>query len=61
MSPTRKSKVIKSASNAAAARSPAEAVDPAVTRFLDGAWMERGLSANTLAAYRADPAMSLVP
>ena len=33
---------------------PADAVDPAVTRFLDGAWMERGLSANTLAAYRAD-------
>ena len=28
--------------------------DPAVTRFLDTVWMERGLSANTLAAYRAD-------
>jgi len=25
-----------------------------VTRFLDAVWMERGLSANTLAAYRAD-------
>ena len=27
--------------------------DPAVTRFLDAVWMERGLSPNTLAAYRA--------
>ncbi len=32
----------------------AEAVDPALQRFLDAVWMERGLSANTLAAYRAD-------
>jgi integrase/recombinase XerD len=31
-----------------------EVVDPAITRFLDGAWMERGLSPNTMAAYRAD-------
>lgn len=29
-------------------------IDPAVPRFLDVVWMERGLSANTLAAYRAD-------
>ncbi|MEN9705280.1 MAG: hypothetical protein RLZZ393_1159 [Pseudomonadota bacterium] len=29
-------------------------LDPAVTRFLDAVWMEQGLSANTLAAYRAD-------
>ena len=29
-------------------------VDPAVSRFLDAVWMERGLSTNTLAAYRAD-------
>ena len=29
-------------------------VHPAVQRFLDVIWMERGLSANTLAAYRAD-------
>jgi integrase/recombinase XerD len=29
-------------------------VDAIVARFLDGAWLERGLSANTLAAYRAD-------
>jgi len=28
--------------------------DPALQRFLDAVWMERGLSANTLAAYRAD-------
>ncbi|HXC57835.1 MAG TPA: site-specific integrase, partial [Steroidobacteraceae bacterium] len=39
---------------AAVVRPAAESVDPAVTRFLDGAWMERGLSSNTLAAYRAD-------
>ncbi len=30
------------------------ATDPALQRFLDAVWMERGLSANTLAAYRAD-------
>ncbi len=53
MSPTRKNTVIKTASNAVA-RPAADNVDPAVSRFLDGAWMERGLSANTLAAYRAD-------
>ena len=28
--------------------------DPAVSRFLDAVWAERGLSPNTLAAYRAD-------
>ena len=28
--------------------------DATVSKFLDGAGMERGLSANTLAAYRAD-------
>ncbi len=28
--------------------------DPALTRFLDVIWMERGLAANTLAAYRTD-------
>lgn len=39
---------------AAVVRTAADIVDPAVTRFLDGAWMERGLSANTMAAYRAD-------
>src|SRR6202795_1637587 len=31
-----------------------EAADPALQRFLDAVWMERGLSQNTLAAYRAD-------
>ncbi len=36
------------------ADSPRPATDPAVTRFLDAVWMERGLSSNTLAAYRAD-------
>jgi len=33
---------------------PADSADPAVSRFLDAVWMERGLSPNTLAAYRAD-------
>jgi len=28
--------------------------DPVILRFLDVIWMERGLAANTLAAYRAD-------
>ncbi len=41
--------------HAAAAATPApDASDPAVSRFLDAVWMERGLSSNTLAAYRAD-------
>src|ERR1700688_4195592 len=31
-----------------------EAAQPALQRPLDAVWMERGLSANTLAAYRAD-------
>jgi integrase/recombinase XerD len=39
---------------AAAATSTPDACDPAVSRFLDAVWMERGLSSNTLAAYRAD-------
>jgi len=34
--------------------SNADAVDPVVSHFLDAVWMERGLSSNTLAAYRAD-------
>ncbi|HUK01818.1 MAG TPA: site-specific tyrosine recombinase XerD [Steroidobacteraceae bacterium] len=38
----------------AAAAPAADSTDPAVSRFLDAVWMERGLSANTLAAYRAD-------
>jgi integrase/recombinase XerD len=32
----------------------ADSTDPAVSRFLDAVWLERGLSVNTLAAYRAD-------
>jgi integrase/recombinase XerD len=32
----------------------ADSADPAVSRFLDAVWLERGLSTNTLAAYRAD-------
>src|SRR2546430_17004694 len=32
----------------------AEAADPAVSRCLAAVWMERGLSPNTRAAYRAD-------
>ncbi len=38
----------------ALATSAPEPADPAVGRFLDAVWMERGLSSNTLAAYRAD-------
>ncbi|GMU70265.1 MAG: tyrosine recombinase XerD [Steroidobacteraceae bacterium] len=33
---------------------PVGDIDPAVSRFIDAVWMERGLSSNTLAAYRAD-------
>ena len=32
----------------------ADSADSTVSKFLDAVWMERGLSANTLAAYRAD-------
>ena len=35
-------------------RRPGGDTDPAVSRFIDAVWMERGLSSNTLAAYRAD-------
>ncbi len=40
--------------SAPSSTSSADTTDPAVSRFLDAVWMERGLSANTLAAYRAD-------
>ncbi len=41
--------------SAAIATTPhADTTDQAVSRFLDAVWLERGLSANTLAAYRAD-------
>ena len=47
------------ARTAATAAGPAkvaakEISDPSLQRFLDAVWMERGLSVNTLAAYRAD-------
>ena len=35
-------------------RLPPTSADATVSKFLDAVWMERGLSANTLAAYRAD-------
>jgi integrase/recombinase XerD len=35
-------------------KSSTDTTDPLITRFLDAVWMERGLSSNTLAAYRAD-------
>ena len=38
----------------AASGAKADPADPVVGRFLDAVWMERGLSPNTLAAYRAD-------
>jgi integrase/recombinase XerD len=44
----------KNAAIAAAPSPQADNSDPAVSRFLDAVWMERGLSPNTLAAYRAD-------
>ncbi|NIR58483.1 MAG: site-specific tyrosine recombinase XerD [Gammaproteobacteria bacterium] len=37
-----------------AARRPSEADQRTIEAFLDALWMERGLSDNTLAAYRAD-------
>jgi integrase/recombinase XerD len=39
---------------APAAASPDDATRQAIERFLDAQWMERGLSENTLAAYRND-------
>jgi integrase/recombinase XerD len=38
----------------AAAERSARRTDPAISRFLDALWMERGLLPNTLSAYRAD-------
>ncbi len=46
--------ILSKQSAAIAMTSNAESADPAVSRFLDAVWMERGLSPNTLAAYRAD-------
>ena len=31
-----------------------DSIEPMIVKFLDSVWMERGLSPNTLAAYRAD-------
>ena len=48
---------VKSAIPSSTARAAKDGVvdaDPAISRFLDAVWMERGLSQNTLAAYRAD-------
>ena len=42
------------AATLATAGGPEQAVEPMIVRFLDAVWMERGLSPNTLAAYRAD-------
>jgi integrase/recombinase XerD len=41
-------------STAIAMTANTDSADSAVSRFLDAVWMERGLSPNTLAAYRAD-------
>jgi integrase/recombinase XerD len=46
--------VTKSANVVVVPRDAGDGLDPAVSRFLDTVWMERGLSANTLSAYRAD-------
>ncbi len=54
MSGAMKSSTSVRAATLAAAEAADDPVDPAVTRFLDAVWMERGLSPNTLAAYRAD-------
>jgi len=40
--------------HAARATRVSDTTDASITRFLDAVWMERGLSSNTLAAYRAD-------
>ncbi len=47
MSPT-------SVNTPAGASSPPNSTEAVIDKFLDSIWMERGLSANTLGAYRAD-------
>ena len=47
MSPT-------SVNTVAGASSPPNSTEAIIDKFLDAIWMERGLSANTLGAYRAD-------
>src|SRR3954466_3012199 len=46
--------ILSKQATAVAMTSNADSADPAVSRLLDAVWMERGLSPNTLAAYRAD-------
>jgi integrase/recombinase XerD len=46
--------ILSKQATATAMTSGADSADPAVSRFLDAVWLERGLSPNTLAAYRAD-------
>jgi integrase/recombinase XerD len=46
--------ILSKQATAIAMTSGADSADPAVSRFLDAVWLERGLSPNTLAAYRAD-------
>jgi integrase/recombinase XerD len=43
----------RNATATAESQSP-DLIDPVIGQFLDAVWMERGLSSNTLAAYRAD-------
>jgi integrase/recombinase XerD len=54
MSAAMKSSTSVRAATLATAGAAGEAVEPMIVRFLDAVWMERGLSPNTLAAYRAD-------
>jgi integrase/recombinase XerD len=54
MSAAMKSSTSVRAATLATANGSDEAVVPMIVRFLDAVWMERGLSPNTLAAYRAD-------
>ena len=54
MSAAMKSSTSVRAATLATASGSDEAVGPMIVRFLDAVWMERGLSPNTLAAYRAD-------
>ena len=54
MSAAMKSSTSVRAATLAAAETADDAVEPMIVKFLDAVWMERGLSPNTLAAYRAD-------
>jgi len=54
MSSAMKSSTSVRAATLAEAEAAEDPVEPSIGRFLDAVWMERGLSPNTLAAYRAD-------